>query len=255
MQTHATLGAANRAGPRGSVGRWSHRGSPRPGLGLPALRPQHAGFLRGVDLIKASVVRTLERLEERLARQLPQHLDAPPPLLRAGVLIPLLRKEEQVDVLFTRRTDTVLTHKGQISFPGGQREPSDGSMIETALRESYEEIGLDPSSVSVLGEMDDMFTSVSGYIVTPVVGLVDEPMPALTLAPAEVKSVFTVGVDRLLDDSVHRTETRELDGHPYQIHFFKVGDDVIWGATGFILHQFLRAWEGAVSEALSRSRS
>jgi 8-oxo-dGTP pyrophosphatase MutT (NUDIX family) len=208
-----------------------------------------------VDLIKAPLASTLEQLRARLAKQSPRRLEAPPPLLRAAVLIPLLPIEEQPEVLFTRRTDTVLSHKGQISFPGGQREASDNSMVETALRETYEEIGLEAASVSVLGEMDDMFTWVSGYVVTPVVGLVAEPMPPLSLAPSEVKSVFTVPVDRLLDNSVHSTETRETDGHSYQIHFFRVGDDVIWGATGFMLHQFLQAWEGAVSEAISRSRS
>lgn len=158
-------------------------------------------------------------------------------------------------MLFTRRTDTVLTHKGQISFPGGQREVSDRSLIETALRESYEEIGLDPSLVSVLGELDDMFTSVSGYVVTPVVGLIREPTPELKLAPAEVRSVFTVSIDLLLDDSVHTTETRELDGRLFQVHFFTVGEDVIWGATGLMLHQFLQAWQGAAAEDVSRSRS
>lgn len=208
-----------------------------------------------MDLIKVPLTTALEQLRARLAQQMPQRLEAPPPLLRAAVLIPLLRRGEQVEVLFTRRTDTVLTHKGQISFPGGQREASDDSMIETALRESYEEIGLAAASVSVLGELDDMFTWVSGYVVTPVVGLVAEPMPPLSLAPSEVKSVFTVPVERLLDDSVHSTETRSVDGHPYQIHFFRVEDDVIWGATGFMLHQFLQAWGGAVSEAVSRSRS
>jgi 8-oxo-dGTP pyrophosphatase MutT (NUDIX family) len=208
-----------------------------------------------VDLIKAPVASTLEQLRARLAKQPPRRLEAPPPLLRAAVLIPVLRNEEQLEVLFTRRTDTVLTHKGQISFPGGQREASDNSMMETALRETYEEIGLEAASVSVLGELDDMFTWVSGYVVTPVVGLIAEPMPPLSLAPSEVKSVFTVRVDRLLDNSVHTTETRQTDGRPYQIHFFRVGDDVIWGATGFILHQFLQALEGAVSEAINRSRS
>jgi ADP-ribose pyrophosphatase YjhB (NUDIX family) len=160
-----------------------------------------------------------------------------------------------VEILFTRRTDTVLTHKGQISFPGGQREAADASMIETALRETYEEIGLEPSSITVLGELDDVFTSVSGYVVTPVIGLVEGSKPALRLAPAEVKSVFTAGISRLEDDQVHTTETRELDGRPFRIHFFTLGDDVVWGATGYILHQFLKAWRAAASTAVTRSRS
>ncbi len=166
--------------------------------------------------------------------------------MRAGVLVPLFRAGEGVELLFTRRTDTVLTHKGQISFPGGQREPSDASLVGTALRESYEEIGLDPTRVQVLGELDDMFTSISGFVVTPVVGLVTGTPSDLTLAPAEVKSIFTVPVDRLA--GVHTTESRDFDGKSYQIHYFRVGHDVVWGATGYIVDQFLQAWERAASE-------
>ncbi|HSO93734.1 MAG TPA: CoA pyrophosphatase [Candidatus Dormibacteraeota bacterium] len=207
-----------------------------------------------MDLIKPPAESAVEQLRGRLAQRRPRRLDAPAPLLRAAVLVPLLRTGERLEVLFTRRTDTVLTHKGQISFPGGQQEKSDRSSIETALRESHEEIGLDPSLVSVLGELDDMFTSVSGYVVTPVLGLISEPTPELRLAPAEVRSVFTVSIDRLLDDSVHRTETRQLDGQLLQVHFFTVGEDVIWGATGLMLYQFLQAWQGG-PEDVSRSHS
>ena len=208
-----------------------------------------------MDLIKAPFESTLEQLRRRLAERPPRRLDAPAPLLRAAVLVPLLRSDDRLEVLFTRRTDTVLTHKGQISFPGGQREESDRSLIETALRETNEEIGLEPSLVRVLGELDDMFTSVSGFVVTPVVGLVSQPNPQLRLAPAEVRSVFTVSIDRLLDRAVHRTETRQLDGQPFTIHFFSAGEDVIWGATGLMLYQFLQAWQGAAREEVSRSRS
>src|SRR5437868_15002889 len=86
-------------------------------------------------------VQRVERLRERLHQRLRRAIEVAPPLLRAGVLIPMLIGSGGVELLFTRRTETVLTHKGQISFPGGQREDSDVELIETALRESYEEIG------------------------------------------------------------------------------------------------------------------
>ena len=166
--------------------------------------------------------------------------------MRAGVLIPVFLTGDAAEILFTRRTDTVLTHKGQISFPGGQREPTDASMVETALRESYEEIGLEPSRVSVLGELDDVFTAVSGFVVTPVIGVVRGGLRDLVPAPAEVRSVFTVSIDELRDERVHTTQTREVDGQSYRIHYYTVGDDVIWGATGYIVHQFLQAWAHAL---------
>lgn len=182
-----------------------------------------------------------------LGERAPRRIEAAPPLLRAAVLVPLFRSDRGIEVLFTRRTDTVLTHKGQISFPGGQREPSDGSLRETALRESHEEIGLEPSRVTILGELDDMFTSVSGFVVTPVVGLVDAALDDLTLAPAEVKSVFTVALDLLSDERLHTTEAREHEGSSYRIHYYRAGNDVIWGVTGYIVHQFLQAWRRAAN--------
>ncbi len=180
-------------------------------------------------------------LEQRVRRS----IDTPPPLLRAGVLIPLVMRDNAIELLFTRRTDTVLTHKGQISFPGGQREDADVETVETALRESYEEIGLEPSRVTVLGELDDVFTAVSSFVITPVVGLVEGGVDDLRPAPDEVKSLLVVPVSRLLDSSVHTMETRSVGEQQYRIHYYTVGDDVIWGATGRIVYQFLKAWEEA----------
>jgi 8-oxo-dGTP pyrophosphatase MutT (NUDIX family) len=166
-------------------------------------------------------------------------------LLRAGVLIPVVLKSDDAELLFTRRTDTVLTHKGQISFPGGQQEEGDGEARETALRESYEEIGLEPSRVAVLGELDDVFTSVSSFVITPVIGLVEGELDDLRPAPDEVKSLLVVPISTLLDPQVHTTEDRLFEGQRYRIHYYKVGDDVIWGATGRIVYQFLKAWQEA----------
>jgi 8-oxo-dGTP pyrophosphatase MutT (NUDIX family) len=187
----------------------------------------------------------LERLEQSLRQRLRQTIDITPPLMHAGVLIPLLLLEEDVQLLFTRRTETVLTHKGQISFPGGQREAADVDVTQTALRESYEEIGLEPSRVRVIGELDDVFTSVSGFVITPVVGLVAGGMEYLHPAPDEVKSLFTVPVATLLQEKVHSSETRHFENQGYRIHYYTVGEDVIWGATGRIVYQFLQAWRDA----------
>jgi 8-oxo-dGTP pyrophosphatase MutT (NUDIX family) len=197
-----------------------------------------------VDLTTAARTR-VERLHQVLERRVRRSIDTTPPLLRAGVLIPLVTRGKEIELLFTRRTDTVLTHKGQISFPGGQREDSDVETVETALRESYEEIGLEPSRVTVLGELDDVFTAVSSFVITPVVGLVEGGIDDLVLAPDEVKSLLLVPVTQLLDSDVHTTETRSVGEQQYRIHFYTIGDDVIWGATGRIVYQFLKAWEEA----------
>jgi len=197
-----------------------------------------------VDLTTAASTR-LERLRQVLERRVRRSIETAPPLVRAGVLIPMVTRDNGINLLFTRRTDTVLTHKGQISFPGGQREDSDGKTLETALRESYEEIGLEPSRVTVLGELDDVFTAVSSFVITPVVGLVEGGIDDLVLAPDEVKSLLLAPVSQLLDPAVHTMETRRFEGQQVRIHYYTIGDDVIWGATGRIVYQFLKAWEEA----------
>jgi 8-oxo-dGTP pyrophosphatase MutT (NUDIX family) len=193
----------------------------------------------------AATANRLKRLQHLLRERVRRDIDAGPPLVRAGVLIPLLWRGHGLEMLLTRRTDTVLTHKGQISFPGGQREDGDAETIETALRESYEEIGLEPSRVTVLGQLDDVFTAVSSFVITPVVGLVEGDIDDLRPAPDEVRSLLVVPVDRLLDSRVHTTETRSVGDQQYRIHYYTVGDDIIWGATGRIVYQFLKAWEEA----------
>jgi len=198
-----------------------------------------------LDLTAAAEATRIERLRQLLAKRVRRGIDGAPPLVRGGVLIPLLSRGQGVELLLTRRTDTVLTHKGQISFPGGQREEGDAEVAATALRESHEEIGLDPSRVSVLGELDDVFTAVSSFVITPVVGWVDGRIDDLRLAPDEVRSVLVVPIARLQDPTIHTTETHSVGEQHYRIHYYTVGDDVIWGATGRIVYQFLKAWEEA----------
>jgi 8-oxo-dGTP pyrophosphatase MutT (NUDIX family) len=193
----------------------------------------------------AVTAQRIEQLKTVLHERVRREIAVAPPLARAGVLIPLFLGDEGPGLLFTRRTDTVLTHKGQISFPGGQHEASDSTLVETALRESYEEIGLEAGRVEVLGELDDVFTSVSGFVITPVVGIVEGAAINLRLAPDEVRSVFLVPLTTLMDPAIHRDETRVFEGERYRIHYYSVGEDVIWGATGRIVYQFLKAWQQA----------
>jgi 8-oxo-dGTP pyrophosphatase MutT (NUDIX family) len=191
----------------------------------------------------AATFSRLQSLHQLLEERVRRAIDVAPPLTRAGVLIPLVVRGNGLELLFTRRTDTVLTHKGQISFPGGQQEEGDSGTIETALRESYEEIGLEPSRVTVLGELDDVFTSVSGFVITPVVGLVEGGIDDLQPAPDEVKSLLVVPLSTLLAPDIHTTESRLFEGQQYRIHYYTVGEDVIWGATGRIVYQFVKAWQ------------
>src|SRR5438445_12516252 len=167
-------------------------------------------------------------------------VDAAQPLVRAGVLVPLIPATNGVELLLAPRTDTVLTHKGQSCFAGGQQESGDADIVETALREAYEEVGLEPSRVEVLGELDDVFTAVSGFVVTPVVGLLAGGTQDLRPAPTGVRSLLVVPITRLLEPAVHTTQVRTGNGQRFTIDCYTVEQDVHEGGTGRMHHQILR---------------
>src|SRR5215467_13645470 len=108
----------------------------------------------------------------------------------AAVLAPLYAVAGQPYLLFTKRSGDLPTHKGQISFPGGSRDPADTSLAETALREAKEEIGLEPSQVEILGALTPVYVSVSNFLITPQVGWLGEGLPQLHINPAEVAELI-----------------------------------------------------------------
>lgn len=160
-----------------------------------------------------------------------------PPWRPASVLLPLVMHPDGPTVLFTQRTEGLQDHAGQVSFPGGSREVRDKDPIETALRETEEEIGLDRSHVEIAGYLSGYLT-VTGYTVTPVVGLV-QPGFALSTDPLEVAEVFEVPLAFLADPANRRVEHRELAGHQVRYYVFTYGQHRIWGATAAMLVNFL----------------
>jgi 8-oxo-dGTP pyrophosphatase MutT (NUDIX family) len=153
----------------------------------------------------------------------------------AAVLIPVVASPAPA-LIFTVRTETLPSHKGQISFPGGAIDP-DESSVQAALREASEEIGLKPDAVEVLGELDSMPTFVSGYVIAPVVGWLDE-MPTLVPNPAEVAEVFVVPIDELVDD-IRAQPGFTHRGQTYPTEAWLWDDRVIWGVTARLLRTFL----------------
>lgn len=156
----------------------------------------------------------------------------------AAILLPLHETNGEYYILFTRRTEKVEHHKGQISFPGGAYEKSDGNLLNTALRESKEEIGLNPELVDVLGELDDTVTTSTGYIISPFVGWIPWPI-TLTPDPVEVEEIIDVPVSILLNKDYQRQEIRSINGKQIVMYFYHYKNRVIWGQTAKILHQFL----------------
>lgn len=156
---------------------------------------------------------------------------------RAAVLIPLVQKSDGLYVLFTKRTDSVEHHKGQISFPGGVCDECDDSMVATALREAEEEIGLLSSDVHILGQLDDIHIP-SGFVVTPIVGYI-EKLPALTTSADEVAELLFIPLSDFFDQTKRSTEMRELKGQLRQIYIYDVWKEPVWGATAHMLKQFI----------------
>lgn len=160
-------------------------------------------------------------------------LDAIP----SAVLVPIFEKNGEDHLLFTKRTDTVAHHKGQISFPGGKRNIEDENLLQTALRESYEEVGVRPEDVYLPGDLDDEKTFISNYIVSPYVGVIPYPYPFKT-SPDEVQGLLEVPVSALLDEANLREAIETSGDNQYRAYYYHYGDDVIWGATARILKRF-----------------
>jgi 8-oxo-dGTP pyrophosphatase MutT (NUDIX family) len=161
----------------------------------------------------------------------------------ASVLIPIVLREQGLTLMFTQRSEHLTDHGGQISFPGGRWEESDGSSIETALRETEEEVGLARRHVEVLGALPDYLTG-TGYRVTPVVALVQPPFE-IHADPKEVAEVFEVPLAYLMDGANHQLRAAEF---PNGVHrtFYAMPYErfFIWGATAGMLRNlfhFLRA--------------
>ncbi len=165
----------------------------------------------------------------------------------AAVLVPLVQREEGLHVLLTRRTDHLRDHAGQISFPGGRSEPEDGSAAATALREAQEEVGLPPSRVEVIGQLPT-YTTVTGYVVTPVVALVQAPY-TVALDSFEVAEAFEVPMQHLMNPTHHRRHVFSYEGGERQflsMPWTGTGVDgqpreyFIWGATAAMLRNLYR---------------
>lgn len=166
-------------------------------------------------------------------------------LIPAAVAVPILVGEDgSARLVFTLRTDHVEHHKGEISFPGGRTDPDDENAAATALRETWEEIGISPRALRPVGLLDD-FISITGYRVTPVVVVADKPVE-LQAQPSEVADILAVPLPHLLDPK-HRLPPQ---GHPETgYHTFVWNGHRIWGLTGNILHHFLTLAFGETYEA------
>jgi len=175
----------------------------------------------------------IEKMLSSRKRRVIEH----PPFSHAAVLVPLFQKGKDCHLLFTKRSEEVKYHKGEISFPGGVVDEEDLELINTALREAYEEIGLKERDVQIIGVLDDIVT-ITEFIVTPIVGLFPYPYP-FKVSEVEIAELIEVPLASLLEEDCFSEREIFRGGQKEVVYAYQYGKYIIWGATARILNQFL----------------
>jgi 8-oxo-dGTP pyrophosphatase MutT (NUDIX family) len=156
----------------------------------------------------------------------------------ASVLVPLFYNDGEFWLLFTERTSTVEYHKGEVSFPGGTVDLDDDTWEQTAIRETFEEIGVREDDIEILGQLDDMTTLTSQFIIHPFIGMIRFPY-SFHISRKEVERLIEIPLKFFLDPSQPQSHSIEYRGERIEIPAFVYGDITIWGATQRILENFI----------------
>ena len=159
--------------------------------------------------------------------------------LEASVLIPILTFKKDLEILLTKRSNNLKNHPGQIAFPGGKKDQIDSSPIETALRETQEEVGLNPKNVEIIASLPSHRTA-TGFVIKPYLGLINQPFSE-TLRQGEVDEIFTVPYEYILNEKNFSIQTRKWNGSQRSYYVVPYGPYYVWGATARILLNLSRA--------------
>ena len=154
----------------------------------------------------------------------------------SAVLILLYLEDNEIHFFLTKRSNELEHHKGQISLPGGTQEKNE-ELTHTALRETQEEIGINKTSISIIGSMTPLFVPVTGFMIHPFIGYSSnklEPTPD----PSEVEAIFSVNISDLLNETNQTIEKRNIRGYDVEVPYFKLNNYEVWGATSMILSEF-----------------
>ncbi len=202
---------------------------PRPAAWAPG---PVAPFASGAEL-------SLDTLLARISRHSHPFAPAFPGARHSAVLVALAPSERGVEVLLTRRSMDMRTHRGEISFPGGRLDPGE-TAADAALREAHEEVGLDPALVTVEGELEHLNTIVSRSYIVPVIASLTEPVDVRPASP-EVDRVLWVPLVEFTRPDTYRSERWGMPPTDRLLHFFELDDETVWGATASVMVQLLRA--------------
>lgn len=197
-----------------------------------------------VEIIRSAIVNkklikiSHEKLMPAIRRQQIAAFEQTTPPKLSAVLILLFKKDGVLHFVLTKRSNYDGIHSGQISFPGGKKEKADSSLEYTALRETYEEIGIPSLNIEVIGPLSELFIPPSNFHVTPFVGFL-KSKPVFISDPTEVASIIEVPVVKLLDENNLRIKHFEVSNHSsIEAPYFQLNDAEVWGATAMILSEF-----------------
>ena len=198
-------------------------------------------FLRFITQLKITINKDLpgEESHQKMRVIYDQSIELPFSKINstpAAVLILLYLADNEIYFFLTKRTDDLKHHKGQISLPGGTQEGNE-KLIDTALRETQEEIGINKTSISIIGSMTPLFVPVTGFMINPFIGYSLnklEPTPD----PLEVEAIFSVNISDLLNEANRTIEQRNIRGYDVEVPYFKLNNYEVWGATSMILSEF-----------------
>jgi 8-oxo-dGTP pyrophosphatase MutT (NUDIX family) len=211
-------------------------GDAEPGICRPAAGESFADFF----------IRRCETLVEGEHVRIPED-EVPPDFRVASVLIPVWREDGGLRMLLTVRSQNVSSHRGQISFPGGSRDVNDETLVETALRETEEEVAIARDRVRIVGRLHDAW-SIHRYLVAPWVGVVDPPVAPEPFAD-EIDRVIIADVERLMDPEIYRCQTIRRGHQEFRMHAYDYDGDLIWGMTGGLLFELFSRIEGRQLDA------
>ena len=184
-----------------------------------------------------------EKLRDLLTSREKKRVEKPGGI-NSAVLVPIYCQDGELHILFTKRTEKVKTHKGHVCFPGGSCEEFDESLELTAIRETEEEIGLPAGDIEIIGELDDVASLTTNYIISPFVGFITYPYD-FVLNEFEAERIIEVRISDLLDDAHLHKGTEFMAGESITSYFYHYKGDIIWGATARILSQFLDVYSHA----------
>ncbi len=185
----------------------------------------------------------LSEIRDKLADRTLQGIAPSSDHRRAGVLVPLFVKENELWLLFTKRSDKLLTHRGQVSFPGGAHEPGDRDLKDTAIRETEEELGLERKQIVLLGRLSPIVTSTNFYV-EPYVGAIPHPAE-LKPSSDEIEALWEIPISALMTPTA--VEERVFEGRDRPVLFYHYGQKTVWGATARILSELLDVLAGEPS--------